>query len=188
MTASKWPNTQVIAVHSGSFEAYGEEKVSWTTLAQSAPVGADKILISEENHGWKTGDQIVIATAGGAGSREQNEKRKIRSFYRRIITLDRPLRFEHEIGTEDYGGIGRNFEIEVINLSRNIKITGKLEEKGFGGHLVGGNGADFIKLSHVEFENVGQEFKLGKYPIHFHLTGRSGESFVEACSVHKELF
>ena len=175
----------MVAIHSGSFTAYGAEKSSWTTLAQSVPQGADKIIISEENHGWNVGDELVIATSGGAGSIEQNEKRKIRTFYRRIITLDRPLKFDHNIGLEEYGGISRNFEIEVINLSRKIKITGSKSDKGFGGHLVGGNGANFIKLSHVEFENVGQEFKLGKYPIHFHLTGRDDESFVKSCSVHK---
>jgi hypothetical protein len=41
----------------------------------------------------------------------------------------------------------------------------------FGGHLVAASETDSIQLSSVEFMNVGQAFQLGKYPVHFHLTG-----------------
>jgi hypothetical protein len=40
-------------------------------------------------------------------------------------------------------------------------------------------------LSNVEFRQLGQGFKLGKYPLHFKSLGDAGsESFVKSCSLH----
>ncbi|XP_060584412.1 fibrocystin-L-like isoform X2 [Ruditapes philippinarum] len=40
------------------------------------------------------------------------------------------------------------------------------------------------QFSYVEFEHVGQAFRLGRYPIHFHLMGVVSGSYVRGCSIH----
>ncbi|XP_052245987.1 fibrocystin-L-like isoform X3 [Dreissena polymorpha] len=40
-------------------------------------------------------------------------------------------------------------------------------------------------LSYAEFTFAGQAFRLGRYPIHFHLNGNMSKSFVEGCAIHK---
>ena len=43
----------------------------------------------------------------------------------------------------------------------------------------------FGQFSYVEFTHSGQAFRLGRYPIHFHLMGRVSGSYVRGCSIHK---
>ncbi|KAF6037340.1 PKHD1L1 [Bugula neritina] len=41
------------------------------------------------------------------------------------------------------------------------------------------------RLSHIEVTHAGQAFRLGRYPIHFHLNGHQNSSYVRGCSVHR---
>lgn len=41
------------------------------------------------------------------------------------------------------------------------------------------------RLSNVEFFHVGQAFKLGRYPIHFHMNGNMSSSYVSQCAIHE---
>ncbi len=43
----------------------------------------------------------------------------------------------------------------------------------------------FAKFSNVEFYHVGQAFRLGRYPIHFHMNGDMTGSYVKECSIHE---
>ena len=45
-------------------------------------------------------------------------------------------------------------------------------------HLVQG------RLEYVEVTHAGQAFRLGRYPIHFHLNGNVTGSYVRGCSIH----
>lgn len=40
-------------------------------------------------------------------------------------------------------------------------------------------------ISYIEVTFAGQAFRLGRYPIHFHLNGDMSESYVEGCGIHK---
>jgi hypothetical protein len=40
------------------------------------------------------------------------------------------------------------------------------------------------RLSNVEFRNVGQRSRLGRYAIHFHVVGNLRQSYIKACSIH----
>lgn len=42
-----------------------------------------------------------------------------------------------------------------------------------------------VRLSNVEFFHVGQSFRLGRYPIHFHLNGDMPSSYVKECAIHE---
>ena len=39
-------------------------------------------------------------------------------------------------------------------------------------------------LSYVELRFMGQAFRMGRYPVHFHLNGIMDQSFVRGCSIH----
>ncbi|XP_067947416.1 fibrocystin-L-like [Watersipora subatra] len=41
------------------------------------------------------------------------------------------------------------------------------------------------RLSHIEVTHAGQAFRLGRYPIHFHLNGHQNMSYVKGCSIHR---
>ena len=57
---------------------------------------------------------------------EENEKRIIESIAGNIIGLSSPLDFEHHVQNITYGIVRKTMEVEVINLTRNIKISGIL--------------------------------------------------------------
>lgn len=40
------------------------------------------------------------------------------------------------------------------------------------------------RFSHVEISHAGQAFRLGRYPIHFHLSGDVTGSYVRGCAIH----
>jgi hypothetical protein len=42
-----------------------------------------------------------------------------------------------------------------------------------------------LRLSNVELFHVGQAFRLGRYPIHFHMNGDSPGSYVKECAIHE---
>lgn len=42
-----------------------------------------------------------------------------------------------------------------------------------------------IRLSNVELFHVGQSFRLGRYAIHYHLSGDMPNSYVRECSIHQ---
>ena len=41
------------------------------------------------------------------------------------------------------------------------------------------------RLSNVELFHVGQSFRLGRYPIHFHMNGDMPSSYVKECAIHQ---
>ncbi len=59
----------------------------------------------------------------------------------------------------------------------------------FGGHIMihaavpNSNGVK-ATLAYAEFTHFGQAFRLGRYPIHFHLSGNVSGSYVRGCSIH----
>ena len=40
------------------------------------------------------------------------------------------------------------------------------------------------RIEHTEVRYGGQAFRLGRYAIHFHLTGSMRESYIRHCSIH----
>ena len=41
------------------------------------------------------------------------------------------------------------------------------------------------RFSNVELFHVGQAFRLGRYPIHFHMNGDMPSSYVKECAIHE---
>ncbi|XP_052805044.1 fibrocystin-L-like isoform X2 [Mya arenaria] len=70
-------------------------------------------------------------------------------------------RFGDEIGSSQFGG--------MVLVHAPVKDTHEAE----------------ARFSYVEFTFVGQAFRLGRYPVHFHLNGDMSSSYVRGCSIHK---
>jgi len=79
---------------------------------------------------------------------------------------------------------------EVGLLSRNVKLQGDSSsvENQYGAtvflHSMGDDSLT-ARLENVEFTNMGQAFKLGRYAIHFHMIGNVHNSYIKGNSVHQ---
>ena len=69
-------------------------------------------------------------------------------------------KFGEELGTDEMGAV--------------IIISPKFKDQG----LVS------ARFEYVELTSVGQAFRVGRYPIHFHLPGNQNESYIRGVSVH----
>jgi hypothetical protein len=73
--------------------------------------------------------------------------------------------------------------VQTCFLGRYVAQTGSDE---FGAHIMmsgagTANGAVqsiFAKFTNVEFYHVGQSYRLGRYPIHFHMNGDMSGSYM----------
>jgi len=78
------------------------------------------------------------------------------------------------------------FEVQTCFQGR---FGSELRSDQFGGHImihaaVPSNNDVKAQLAYVEFTHVGQAFRLGRYPIHFHLSGNVSGSYVRGCAIH----
>ncbi|XP_048575327.1 fibrocystin-L-like isoform X2 [Nematostella vectensis] len=67
------------------------------------------------------------------------------------------------------------------------KFGAEIETDGMGATIMfhGPNEGDITgRFSYVELENVGQLFRLGRYPIHFHMMGSIKGSYVRGCAIY----
>ena len=69
-------------------------------------------------------------------------------------------KFGEELGSDEMGAI--------------IIVSPKYKDQG----LVA------ARIEYVEFTNVGQAFRVGRYPIHFHLPGNMSTSYIRGNAVH----
>jgi len=79
-------------------------------------------------------------------------------------------RYGDELGSDEFGAT------IMISLPRNNAGTSSSNNKK---EWVN------VKMSNVELTHVGQAFRLGRYPIHFHLNGDLPNSYVKECAIHQ---
>lgn len=163
-----------IACCSARMEIHGAPLArTWVKLGDDAKAGQEQVVVAEPVADWRVGDEVIVtASKRGAGfgsyrpgaertSGAQTETRRITAIDGSRLSLDGPLRFDHE-------GTGE-FRSEVANLSRNVVIE-SADPDGVRGHTVyhrfsrGG-------ISYARFAHLGKEGVLGRYAIHFHLAG-----------------
>ena len=46
-----------------------------------------------------------------------------------------------------------------------------------------GDGTSAGRIEYVELKDVGQAFKLGRYPLHFHIMGQVHDSYIRGNSI-----
>lgn len=171
----------IVVEGGGTLSLHGKARTPWVRLTQTASQGATTLQL--ENHDWKVGDRLVIASTDFRA--EQAEEVKIVAKNGNTVTIEEPLEYMHFCGgTETY----RNREItecaEVGLLKRNITIRGNANSDNtlIGGHGMFRSGSD-IKIEGVTFHRMGQVGRLGRYPVHFHLFGDGTDSYFRNNSV-----
>ena len=147
---------------------------------------------------WEVGDQIVIASS--SEDYDDEEVRNITAITdlgngTSRITLNSSLNHRHYGEIETYSNSTRTWDLdlraEVALLSRNVKITSEAWHDtdnsfgdrarftqtlgntgdGFGGHIMIMPTAGQITVDGVQLDELGQTGRVGRYPIHWHLSG-----------------
>lgn len=168
----------------GALELHGRPVTSWTKLAGTAEPGTSTISVLEANN-WQVGDTLVVAPTDYEPS--EAEERIITNISGTLVALDRPLYHRHwgQIQTLGNSGATMDERAEVGLLSRNIIIRGRnAPGKKFGGHLMFMEGSA-SRMSNVEVTGMGQLGRLGRYPIHYHIMGDTGNgSYLLNSAIH----
>ncbi len=168
-----------IMLMGGTLNLHGNRTNSWTKLSKTAEAGSNSIEVLNAA-GWRVGDEIVLASTDF--NPRQAERRTISAIRGNTITLDKKLDYMH------FGKI--TFDVdergEVGMLSRNIVIQASpdAEQSFFGGHVMA-MAASKMFVEGVEFNRMGQNLTLARYPIHWHLIGDAGKGqYIKNSAIH----
>jgi cell migration-inducing and hyaluronan-binding protein len=167
-----------IMIMGGTLSLHGDRTNSWTKLSKTADAGSNSIDVLNAT-GWRVGDEIVLASTDF--DPRQAERRTISAIKGNTITLDRKLEYMH------FGKI--TFDVdergEVGLLTRNIRIqaSADAEQSFFGGHVMA-MGASKMFVEGVEFNRMGQNLTLARYPIHWHLIGDAKGQYIRNAAIH----
>jgi hypothetical protein len=179
---------KVIGVRFGILDMHGvEREIVWTRLSETAEAGATSITLLEETD-WAVGEEIVIAGTGWGN--EEHETRYITAVSGSTLIFDTPLIYMHLSVAPTYGGVEMPMRAEVGLLTRNVVYRGDpvvSPVDQYGAHIMlhsPGDESCIGRISYTELKDVGQAFKLGRYPIHFHMIGAVHKSYVMGNSIH----
>src|SRR5579871_4840946 len=167
-----------ILLMGGTLDLHGDRTNSWTKLSSTANAGATSIQVLNAA-GWRVGDEIVLASTDF--DPRQAERRNIAAIRGNTITLDKKLDYMH------FGKI--TFDVdergEVGLLTRNIKLqaSADAEQSYYGGHVMAMAGSKMF-VEGVEFNRMGQNMTLARYPIHWHLIGDAQGQYIKNASLH----
>src|SRR5215510_8458820 len=167
-----------IMIMGGTLNLHGDRTNTWTKLAQTAAAGSTSIQVLNASS-WRVGDEIVLASTDF--DPRQAERRTISAISGNTITLDKKLEYMH------FGKI--TFDVdergEVANLTRNIRLqaSADAEQSFFGGHVMA-MAASKMFVEGVEFNRMGQNMTLARYPIHWHLVGDAQGQYIKNASLH----
>src|SRR5688572_11736308 len=167
-----------ILLMGGTLNLHGDRKHTWTKLAQTAAAGSNSIQVLDAS-GWRVGDEIVLASTDF--NPRQAERRTISAIKGNVITLDKTLDYMH------FGKI--TFDVdergEVGLLTRNIRLQASADaEQSFQGGHVMAMGASKMFVEGVEFNRMGQNLTLARYPIHWHLIGDAKGQYIRNAAIH----
>ena len=128
---------------------------------------------------WAVGEEIVVASTDYNG--RHAEKRTITgvagTLINPVLSFAEPLMYKHFAATETYGADTIDMRAEVGLLTRNVVFRGDPQTSAanrYGAHIMMASPGDESvrgRIENCEFTDVGQAFKLGRYPIHFHMIG-----------------
>ncbi len=143
----------------GEVEMHGAEKTVYTTVDVDAMQGDTSLTLSEIPDGWKAGDSIVLTGThyvevnhNYQGS--QDEEFTILAIEGNVVTLDRPLAYDHDTPRED-------LKAYVANYTRNISIETENPDglpANERGHVMFMH-SDDVDIRFVEFLELGRTDK-----------------------------
>jgi hypothetical protein len=163
---------------------------TWTRLSKTAWEN-NTILELQQQVDWKVGSAIVIASTDHV--KEHAEEVIIVDVLNngKTIRIHKPLMYTHQGDTLGPFGDGNYIEVraEVGLLSRNVIVQGDSKSSSwqFGATIMmfsSGDESLIGRIENIEVRNAGQAFRLGRYPIHFHMIGTVRRSYCRSNSVH----
>merc|ERR1712232_286346 len=124
---------------------------------------------------WKPGTEVLLTSHTRSMKDQQVRTIESSDATTGIIRFTRPI--ERPISKADHP----DFAIEIASLNRRIvfEASSDANDEFIGGHLVVHHTAVKQHIEGVEIRNFGQQGRLGKYPLHFHMCGDSPESLVK---------
>jgi hypothetical protein len=153
-------------------------KNPWVKMSASAAVGATTVNVTGDITDWKVNDKIIIVASRNNKSKfadnppsyrtsldhkPETEERTITAISGQTITFNAGLVYSH-------AGHSGNFP-EVANLSRTVTIkSAAVETSATRGHvfvLPNSSGS----IAYAQFDGLGKEGILGRYPLHLHHSG-----------------
>ena len=158
--------TKVIGVREGTLDIHGcEEATPWTLLGESVSVGDTEITLNEEVQ-WKVGDELLLPST--SYDPEESEMVTIaaidNSSGRSVITLEKPVKYEHYAETEQHGDEEISMRGQVARLTRCVQVRGDHETSAinqFGAHIMiysPGDETTIGRIKNVMFADVGQAY------------------------------
>ena len=180
---------KMLACRECTLDLHGKPTLrSWTRLAATAPAGTTELRLLEPVD-WDLGSQIVVASTSAEMEEAEVGTVAAVGVGGLSVTLDTPLAYTHQGQTVNIAGYDVELRAEVGLLSRNVVFQGDAESvpTQYGAHIMmHSNGDESLagRFSNVEVRFAGQAFRLGRYPIHFHMIGEVTNSYVRSCSIH----
>jgi len=162
---------------------------TWTKLQRTVQKGDTFITVPKEvAKCWPVGGNVVLSSS--TNTPQQSEavtitfKENFGSSTR--LYLAEQLQYLHLGENEKFVSGDRTITLasEAGLLTRSIVIRGKIESSIENGHFVI-HRTPFVKqaIIGVEFNSLGFQGTLGRYPIHFHLCRNASLAIVKGCSV-----
>ena len=167
----------LVAMGGGRIELHGARRadVDWAVLAEPARPGDTSLALAlvEPNKtvlGWRPGDLLAIAPSGRDPL--QAEAVTVTAVSGARVSFSPPLRFPHSAELSVIAGRVVDERAEVGLLTRNIVVQGGGDglARQLGGHIMIMAGS-VGRIEGTELRHMGQMGRLGRYPIHWHLTG-----------------
>eukprot|EP00759_Apiculatamorpha_spiralis_P009384 PhF_6_TR15991/c1_g1_i1/m.25091 len=186
---------KVIALRNGAIDLHGiPRNPTWTKLVATANAG-DQFIVLQGPVDWKQGEKIVVTSTDY--EKEHAEERLITNVVASgtnvRVQFSEPLQYQHYGEIQCFQGNCVDERAAVGHFTRNIVIQGdeSSQRNGFGGTMflmpLGADADRYARLSFVEFRDVGQQYIVGRYPVHFHVTGATNNSYCNGTSIYKSL-
>lgn len=163
----------------------GPYRKAWTRLAASEAAGQTVLTMEAAPTGWQIGDTIVVCPTDPITVNTKNQEwwqrfdeRTISNVSGNDVTITAGLTYAHN--TVDIGG-GITMYPEVLNLTRNAMIRGRLDGNGsLGGQahvhlMMHSDTPNPTSIKQLRLDRMGPRRApgeagsvLGRYPLHFH--------------------
>jgi hypothetical protein len=180
---------KVIACRRCTLDVHGApilDHRTWTRLNATAYAG-DTSLCFTQPVSWPPYSQIVIASSGFDMNEAEQRTTTALTHGGHCVSFDRPLEYEHMGELRYYAGRTAELRAEVGLLSRNVVIQGNdfspLDRHG--GHIMLYSEEGYFRdntfigrIENAELRYMGQAFQMGRYAVHFHMSGTIDQSYL----------
>jgi G8 domain len=174
----------ILAMDGATIRMFGQGPTTpWVKLNGHLATNSSDLSV-ETAVNWAAGDEIIVTSTDFFPNFAWGQPRPLQTTRSSIAQVVDPRRFTlttpvgkarwGTLQTFDNGSLTIDERAEVANLTRPIVIQGADDTlwrtQGFGAHVMAMRGS-VLKLDSVQMRRVGQAGKVGRYPLHWHLTG-----------------